>query len=159
MDYITNISRSGYFISHISLIIVMKRNISFYIVNPLHGTKVFRSIRENKLYSLCYLEEREKDIGIILDIDSDIKNNVIRSDEFRPSFFKPLKLYNYQYDIRDFIIEDEYGHSIRGRNLISYSSYKIEKTFREITKSRCGWMVSVRNLAQILFIKSRLKEE
>lgn len=136
----------------------MKKNVYFYIVESLHGSRTFKSIRENELYPLCYLEEREKDIGIILDIDGDIKDNVVKSDCFRPSFFKPLKSYCHQCNIKDFIIEDDFGNSIRGRNLISYSSYKIESVFCKIVKSRYGWVVSIRNLAQALLIKSRFKK-
>lgn len=126
----------------------------FYLVEGVYGTNLYNSIRDNNLYPLCFIET---DVGeFILDLGCDIKENVIKSNQYRPVRINKCKVYDFNIHEK-FIIEDEFGLIFRGMSIKTYSSQRIEDMFKNLTKSSYGWIASIKNLIR-KFLEKEFKQ-
>lgn len=126
-------------------------NIKFYIVDNSIFDRAFKSIRNNNLYPLCYIDTDKYKIVLNISDEGIEKGCIVRSDKYRPSILKVIKSYNFSCKREDYIIEKDdidIFYPIK-----TYSSYKIENMFKEVTVSSMSWMASIRNLAE-KFLKS-----
>lgn len=123
----------------------------FYLVEEISNRSLlYESIRENNLYSLCFVETGVGEF--VLDLGCNMKNNIVKSDKCRPVRINKCKV--YEFSCKKFIIEDEFGNifqNISSSSSISiktYSSYKIESNLKDLTKTNYGWIASIKNLVR-----------
>ena len=132
----------------------------FYLVEGVSSNRslLYESIRENNLYSLCFIETNFGEF--VLDLKCDIKNNIVKSDKCRPVKIDKCKV--YEFSCRKFIVEDEFGRifqniSTSSTPIKTYSSYKIESYLKDLTKSNYGWIASIKNLIR-KFLEKEFKQ-